>query len=94
MVGLVSKRIDLYYYSTKPLPKWLAITNNEIARIEIQAIENRIKVFYNHDLIIDWQEDSGQYPSIGTIGLVGWTRHYERVDVAWDNILVQKIGSF
>jgi len=63
--------------------------NNETAHIDIEAIDNRIKVFYNNELIIDWQETTEDYPKSGTIGLRGWSGDHGVVDVAWDNIVVK-----
>ena len=66
--------------------------NQEISHFDIEAIGSSTKVYYNHNLVIDWQEPNDNYPKFGTIGFSGWTGGYETVDVAWDNLIVKTLA--
>lgn len=74
-----------YHFSDK------SALNNETARIDIEAAGNKIKIFYNDELVIDWQEITENYPKSGTIGFYGWSGDYGVVDAAWDNVMVKTI---
>ena len=63
--------------------------NGETAHIDIEAFGDRIRIFYNGQLIIDWQETTGNYPKSGTIGFHGWSGLDEAVNVSWDNVVVR-----
>lgn len=64
--------------------------NNEVAQIKIKAVGGQIQVFYNENLIIDYIETKENYSTNGTIGFSGWSGHYPRVDVGFDNLMVRE----
>ena len=63
--------------------------NHGTSHFDIEAMGDRIRIFYNNNLVIDWQETADNYPKSGTIGFVGWSGHYGAADVAWDNLVVR-----
>jgi hypothetical protein len=65
--------------------------NHETAHIDIQAVGNEIKAFYNGVLVIDWQEPTDNYPQSGTIGFYGWTGGYGVTDASLYNLLVKEL---
>ena len=69
-----------------------ALNYHEISHIDIEAIGNKIKIFYNNNLVINWQEPTGNYSKSGTIGFSGWSGDYGAADVAWDNLMVKALS--
>jgi hypothetical protein len=61
--------------------------NNIWYHITIFSIDERILVFVNGALVLDWSDNSGNYITHGQIGLRGWNG----AKVRYDNVSVQKI---